>query len=89
MAGGDRGDMLETFESSFDVSSVTASEHPKGKIKASSFVLEKLGAKLVDLGLRKQILSVYDVVSEPIKKAPLAGRIFVDGNSSSATANWM
>lgn len=42
MAGRDGGDMLEMFESSFDVSSVAASEHPKGKkIKASSFVLGK------------------------------------------------
>lgn len=40
-AGRDRGDMLETFESGFDVSSVAASGHPKGKIKVSSFVLEK------------------------------------------------
>ncbi len=61
----------------------------------SSFVLRRLPSCLESRGRSLPIMACGNkyflptMLCEPIRKAPFAGRIFVDGNSSSDTVNLM
>lgn len=79
MAGRSGGDMLETIESDFDISSAATSDHLERDINASSsqtaFWAGNIGPQLTD--------TPYFLNTEPLNKAPLADGSSEDGTSSS------